>query len=213
MLTTQGSASSPCAYIPQGFTVYAVTSGSHVSTSVVKKPWFMAAIPPLQHRATRLGVINRDAIRCCTDKDWLTPLWPHTLAIHWLLGTDEVINDLFLPVSEGNTDAAFKDSPMHRGLPKLSGPNIILVKLQAKKQIVLKLKQHLEHFLRRVFYVTPLFASWCVCVFVWTCTHLNLPSLWLICAQSSWTQGTYPLVAKRWRRRLWRTTLTTGVCC
>ena len=166
---------------------------------------------PPQHQATWLGVINVDAphtaARAAADKkktkNWLTPVWPHTPSIHWLLGIDEVINDLFLSVSGENTDAHRCCRGYVQGLGKSrrkgcqgsSVPKPPLTPRAKKRKGFIKAEAVFgtfpkESILRNL--LVSFIIMWCVCIHVRTWAHLNLPWVWLICAESGWTQGTFP---------------------
>ena len=210
MLITQPSSSSLCTYIPLGFSVYTVLSGNAVFLPVVKKPWFMAAIPPSSAPGYMAGSHKRRRpAHSCTDKkkkkNWLTPVWPHTPSIHWLLGIDEVINGLFLSDSGENTDAHRCCRGYVQGLGKssrmgcqgFSGPKPPLTPRAKKRKGFIKAEAVFgtfpkESILRNL--LVSLIIMWCVCVCVRvrTWAHLNLPWVWLICAESGWTQGTFP---------------------
>lgn len=107
------------------------------------KPWFIAVIPPPQHKATWLGVINRDTSYSCTvrhmcgDRYKLTHTQgcahAHTLVwpLHSLIAWDWWGDQWPIPVCLWREywftlgcRVAFKDLVNHQGLPKLSDPNI-----------------------------------------------------------------------------------------
>lgn len=151
----------------------------------------MAVIPPPQHRATRLGVINGDTLHSCTarlacrDGYKLTHSGLTSCTLHSLIAWDWWGDQWPIPVRplERILIHTRLQGYVQRRLPKLSGPNITFSNVTSQeKRFLFKLSiwkislRPRDSWLWSIL-CNPLvsFIMWCVCVFVhiWICLQCD----------------------------------------